>query len=80
MSGHLAENIVYFGRALRKAGLPVGPKSILEAVEAVDVAGIGSREDLYWILHGVMVNDTIIRWCLIRHSISSGVVGPSSRK
>ncbi len=55
MSGHLAENIVYFGRALRKAGLPLGPKSILEAVEAVDVARIGTREDLYWTLHSVMV-------------------------
>ena len=27
-SGRLAENIVYFARALRKAGIPVGPGSV----------------------------------------------------
>ncbi len=55
MSGHLAENIAYFARALRAAGLPLGPKSVLEAVEAVGQARIGNREDFYWTLHSVLV-------------------------
>ena len=53
--GKLAENIVYFARVLRDAGLPVGPASVVEAIRAVDIAGIASREDLYWTLHAVLV-------------------------
>ncbi|MGZ5803366.1 MAG: vWA domain-containing protein [Xanthobacteraceae bacterium] len=53
--GRLAENIVYFARALRAAGIPVGPGSVLDALEAVLAAGIGKREDFYWILHSVFV-------------------------
>lgn len=49
--GRLAENIAHFARALRAAGLPVGPASVIDAVEGVTAAGIGSREDFYWILH-----------------------------
>lgn len=53
--GKLAENVLHFGRALRAAGLPVGPGSILDAAQALSVAGIGSREDVYWTLHAVFV-------------------------
>jgi uncharacterized protein len=53
--GRLAENILYFARALRAAGLPVGPGAVLDALEAVDVARIGDREDFYWTLHAVFV-------------------------
>jgi uncharacterized protein with von Willebrand factor type A (vWA) domain len=53
--GSLAENIVYFARVLRAAGLPVGPGAVLDALEAVQVARIGSREDFYWTLHAVFV-------------------------
>lgn len=54
--GRLADNIVYFARALRRAGMRVGPAAVTEAVEAVMIAGIGSREDFYWTLHSVFVN------------------------
>ncbi len=54
-NGRLAENIVYFARALRAAGLPVGPGAVLDALEAVHVARIGSRNDFYWTLHAVFV-------------------------
>ena len=54
-SGRLAENIVYFARALRAAGLPVGPGALLDALEAVEAAGVGAREDFYWTLHAVFV-------------------------
>ncbi len=54
-SGRLAENILYFARALRAAGIPVGPGSVLDALEAVKTAGVGTREDFYWTLHAVFV-------------------------
>jgi uncharacterized protein with von Willebrand factor type A (vWA) domain len=53
--GRLADNIVHFARALRRAGLPVGPAAILDAIGAVETAGIGSRDDFYWTLHSVFV-------------------------
>lgn len=54
-TGRLAENIMHFGRVLRAAGLPVGPGSVLKAIEAVEAAGLGRREDLYWTLHSSFV-------------------------
>ena len=54
-NGRLAENIVYFARALRAAGIPVGPGAVLDALEALKVAGVGTREDFYWTLHAVFV-------------------------
>lgn len=53
--GRLADNIVYFARALRKAGMRVGPASVKDAIEAVLIAGIGGRDDFYWTLHAVLV-------------------------
>src|ERR1700756_1997601 len=53
--GRLAENIVYFARALRAAGIPVGPGAVLAALEAGRAAGVGTREDFYWTLHAVFV-------------------------
>src|SRR4051794_26610895 len=54
-SGRLAQNIVYFARALRAAGIPVGPGAVLDALAAVNAAGVGTREDFYWTLHAVFV-------------------------
>ena len=53
--GRLAENIVYFARALRAAGMPVGPGAVLDALEALNVASVGARDDFYWTLHAVFV-------------------------
>jgi len=55
LGGRLAENIVYFARALRAAGIPVGPGAVLDALQAVRAAGVGTREDFYWTLHAVLV-------------------------
>jgi uncharacterized protein with von Willebrand factor type A (vWA) domain len=52
---YLADNILYFARALRAAGMPVGPGSVLDALEAVKVARVGGRDDFYWTLHAVFV-------------------------
>lgn len=54
--GRFAENIVHFVRMLRAAGLRLGPGKALEAVRAVEVAGIQRRDDLYWTLFSVLVN------------------------
>ena len=53
--GRLAENILYFARALRAAGIPVGPGAVLDALEALGVAHVGMRDDFYWTLHSVFV-------------------------
>jgi uncharacterized protein with von Willebrand factor type A (vWA) domain len=57
MSGpeRLAENIVHFARVLRRAGMKVGPRQVLDAIEAVEVAGLRSREDFYWTMHATLV-------------------------
>lgn len=54
--GRLPDNILYFARVLRGAGMRVGPSSVVSAVEAVETAGITSREDFYWILHSIFVS------------------------
>ncbi len=51
----LAQNILLFARTLRAAGLPIGPGKVIDAIEAVKAAGIGSRDDFYWTLHAVFV-------------------------
>ncbi|KZD05853.1 hypothetical protein AUP43_02780 [Oceanibaculum pacificum] len=54
--GKLVANIMHFARALRMAGLPVGPGKVLDAIAAVEAVGIGRRDDFYWALHAVFVN------------------------
>src|SRR5204862_2448073 len=54
-AGRLGQNVVYFARALRAAGIPVGPKSIIDPLDALKAAGVGTREDFYWTLHAVFV-------------------------
>jgi len=53
--GRLADNLVHFARVLRTAGLPVGPAAVVDAVKAVEAAGIARRDDLYWTLAAVFV-------------------------
>ena len=54
--GLLSENIMHFGRVLRRAGLPIGPGQVLAALNAVEAVGLGSRVDFYWTLYSVFVN------------------------
>ncbi|CAM5766241.1 vWA domain-containing protein [Bosea minatitlanensis] len=55
MTGKLSENLAYFARALRAAGLPVGPGALVEAVEALGGGALGGRDDVYWTLHAIFV-------------------------
>ena len=54
--GLIAANIMHFGRALRAAGLPVGPGRVLDAIHAVQTTGLKSRQDFYRSLHAVFVS------------------------
>ena len=54
--GRLIENVMFFARTLRAAGLPVSPGQVLVAIRAVEAVGIERRDDLYWTLHAVFVN------------------------
>jgi uncharacterized protein with von Willebrand factor type A (vWA) domain len=54
--GQLPANVVHFARALRRAGLRTGPAETLDAIEALRLGGVGSREDVYWTLHAVFVH------------------------
>jgi uncharacterized protein with von Willebrand factor type A (vWA) domain len=55
-AGRLAENVMHFARALRAAGLPIGPGRVIDAVRAVCAVGVGDRLDFYWTLHAVFVS------------------------
>ncbi len=52
----LAGNITHFARALRKAGLPIGPGRVIDAIRAVEAAGFSEKRDFYWTLHACFVN------------------------
>ncbi len=54
--GRLYENLVFFARMLRSAGLPVGPAHTIDALFAVEAVGIARREDFFWALNAVFVH------------------------
>jgi len=47
LPGHLAENVMHFGRVLRTAGMPVPTDRIQLALNALQVAGLESRRDFH---------------------------------
>src|SRR5919201_3298659 len=53
--GQMADNVVGFARALRAAGLPVGPGSVIDAMNALQVIEIGNRADVYTTLEAIFV-------------------------
>jgi len=55
-SGRLAENILYFARTLRDAGMKLGPSSVVDCVRAVEAGSLSDRDDFYWTLHCILVN------------------------
>jgi len=55
VSGRLAENVMHFARILRGAGLPVGPDRVIDALNALRIAGVARRDDFYWTLASVFL-------------------------
>ncbi|MGB3141343.1 MAG: VWA domain-containing protein, partial [Aestuariivirga sp.] len=54
-SGKLAANIMHFARVLRGAGLPVGPASVIDALDAALSGSLRTRDEFYWTLHAILV-------------------------
>lgn len=54
--GALPRNIAHFARALRRAGLPIGPGRVVDAIRAVEAAGFTSRADFYHTLAACFVS------------------------
>lgn len=51
----LADNIVYFANALRKAGVPVGTAQVLDAIKAIGQVGFSKRADFRTALRSMMI-------------------------
>jgi uncharacterized protein with von Willebrand factor type A (vWA) domain len=54
-TGQMADNIVGFARALRAAGIPVGPGAVIDAMNALQVIDIGNRDDVFTTLESIFV-------------------------
>jgi uncharacterized protein with von Willebrand factor type A (vWA) domain len=54
--GRLATNVVHFVRALRRAGLPLGPGKVIDALAAVEAVGVQQRSDVRAALAAVLVS------------------------
>ena len=54
-TGLIADNIVGFARALRSAGVPVGPGAVIDAMNALQLVDIGNRTDVFTTLEAIFV-------------------------
>ena len=54
-TGLIADNVVGFARALRAAGIPVGPGAVIDALNALRVIDIGNRADVFTTLESIFV-------------------------
>ena len=52
----LSDNVLYFARVLRSAGIPIGSGRILEAIKAINKIGLADKSIFYWALHSVFVH------------------------
>ncbi len=55
-AGKLALNVMHFARALRAAGLPIGPGAVLDALTALQFSGLDEREDVRAALYATLVS------------------------
>ncbi len=54
-TGQMADNVVGFARALRAAGMPVGPGAVIDALQALRMIEIGNRADVFTTLESIFV-------------------------
>jgi uncharacterized protein with von Willebrand factor type A (vWA) domain len=55
-TGELADNVVHFARLLRRAGMPIGPAKVIDALRALEAVGVERRDDFYYALSTVLVD------------------------
>src|SRR5882757_2124515 len=55
VTGLIADNVIGFARALRAAGIPVGPGAVIDALKALRVIEIGNRGDVFTTLEAIFV-------------------------
>jgi uncharacterized protein with von Willebrand factor type A (vWA) domain len=54
-TGVIADNIIGFARALRAAGLPVGPGATIDALKALQIVGMTDRRDVFTAMEAIFV-------------------------
>ena len=54
--GRLADNVLHFVRIVRRAGIPVGPAKVLDALAAIEAVGLDNRNDFREALAAVLVS------------------------
>ncbi len=54
-TGNIADNVIGFARALRAAGIPVGPGAVIDAMAALQLIEIGNRSDVFTTLESIFV-------------------------
>src|SRR4051794_27927185 len=54
-TGQIADNVVGFARALRAAGIPLGPGAVIDALNALRLIDIGNRSDVFSTLESIFV-------------------------
>jgi hypothetical protein len=54
-TGQIADNVIGFARALRVAGLAIGPGAVIDALNAMRLIDIGNRQDLFTTLESIFV-------------------------
>jgi uncharacterized protein len=55
MASRLVDNIVEFGRLLRRVGMTVGPAQLQEGLRAAALVGLPHKEDFYWALATTLI-------------------------
>jgi uncharacterized protein len=55
ISSLLFDNIVEFGRLLRRAGMRVGPAQLQESLRAAALVGLPRKQDFYWALATTLI-------------------------
>jgi uncharacterized protein with von Willebrand factor type A (vWA) domain len=53
--GQTADNLIGFARALRAAGIPLGPGAVIDAMNALPLVDIGNRADVFATLEAIFV-------------------------
>jgi len=54
-TGNIADNVIGFARALRSAGLPVGPGAVIDVMNALPLIEIGNRGEVFTTLESIFV-------------------------